>query len=226
MPGAVVWCARRWDKKNNKEINIEIIYTHVNIPSVLHASSQTPHHSAMIGLITDIRDWKSSGIMWLKSGSHDSHIFFLQFTTTSEVKLKKIVIVFQKQLRLYCLVICGWARQSHARAVPNINTDTSCGNYIFWKYLRRTGHYPARLRGQMLVAIFRPKYLHPLAVKNDWCGEIKINTFTHNLAKREGGCLWSWTTTSGCKISHFWINVFILSFSPNSQSHGQTFNRV
>ena len=39
---------------------------------------------------------------------------------------------------------------------------------------------------QMLVAIFRPKYLHPLAVKNDWCGEIKINTFTHNLAKREG----------------------------------------
>ena len=44
VPGAVVWCARRWDKKNNKEINIEIIYTHVNIPSVLHASSQTPHH--------------------------------------------------------------------------------------------------------------------------------------------------------------------------------------
>lgn len=39
---------------------------------------------------------------------------------------------------------------------------------------------------QMLVAIFRPKYLHPLAVKNDWCGEIKINTFTHNLARERG----------------------------------------
>ena len=88
---------QRWDKKNNKEINIEIIYTHVNIPSVLHASTQTPHphHRAMIGLIPDIRDWKSSGIMRLKSGSHDSHIFLL-FTTTPEVKLKEIAIVFQK----------------------------------------------------------------------------------------------------------------------------------
>lgn len=97
MPGAVLWCARRWDKKNNKEINIEIIYTHVNIPSVLHASTQTPHphHRTMIGLIPDIRDWKSSGIMRLKSGSHDSHIFLL-FTTTPEVKLKEIAIVFQK----------------------------------------------------------------------------------------------------------------------------------
>ena len=39
------------------------------------------------------------------------------------------------------------------------------------------GRWFTKLLSQMLVAIFRPKYLHPLAVKNDGSREIKINTF-------------------------------------------------
>ena len=81
---------------------------------------------------------------------------------------------------------------------------------------------------QMLVATFRPKYLHPLAVKNDWCGEIKIKTFTHNLARRVRGMPLKLNHhhQSECKIFHFWICLYLVISPPHYQSHGQTLTRV
>ena len=64
-----------------------------------------------------------------------------------------------------------------------------------------------QITSQMLVAIFRPKYLHPLAVKNDWSREIKIKI--HSLFSTAGGCL-------GKKLKYVW-KISILSFLLNGQ---------
>ena len=93
---AAGWCRGRWSGVHGGGIRritkrlILRLFTHM---SIYHRSYMPARkHRTMIGLITDIRDWKSSGIMWLKSGSHDSHIFSL--LTTNEVKSKEIDIVF------------------------------------------------------------------------------------------------------------------------------------
>ena len=52
--------------------------------------------------------------------------------------------------------------------------------FIFYIYFCKSwllDWWFTKLLSQMLVAIFRPKYLHPLTVKNDGSREIKINTF-------------------------------------------------
>ena len=56
----------RWDKKNNKEINIEIIYTHVN------TSSLTTHLHLISGFIFHALDlpWdKHQYWSWLTAGA-------------------------------------------------------------------------------------------------------------------------------------------------------------
>ena len=133
---------QRWDKKNNKEINIEIIYTHVNKPSL----------AALRVNQNEIWNLDSGDSLIANYSWH----FGFDFINLKQWSLLVILTIYFSYFIF---------------SMENIYTKVGLSR---------------KRASQMLVAIFRPKYLHPLAVKNDWCGEIKINTFTHNLAKRGG----------------------------------------